>query len=431
MFHAPTAGLGGATSSPPQAQAGPSPRTMPPAGPFDFLAQRLRPGSQEEQEAVKDRERIQDRRDKGETVQPLENVEDQYMLRSLALEMGRFAQMGLTQGLQRPRASTRTLEKLEEDTPEAWERFRRQFETTMVMNEWDNVKGRLMLQAAMEGKAYERTCAIPAEADRVQPPPGAPAGTLPDAAPVAQLLELYERRFININAQATFREELKTARQAETETVQGWHARVDRLYRRAYPELRHVPGGFEAYIPLISTFVEGLKDKAVRDRVRERDPQTMELALTAVNAVEAIVVRMRRSDQVLGAMINQVTPSPRRQYQQQQYQRTPAQTSGFKHRGSARGGAKFRGRGGPLRGTRTPSATSRRKCHFCGHTSHLQRDCKIIERLVKANPEIVSTAPNFRTKAEKAQINQLMMELYPEEQDDRFTGFDSYASKNE
>jgi hypothetical protein len=101
-----------------------------------------------------------------------------------------------------------------------WCIWRRNFEQTIQINGWANERSQREAAAAMESTAAEFTSDILAHV----------AGRA-----VADMLNLYENRFLPAAAGQLASAQFQTAAQMEGEQMAVWHARLRTIFERAFP----------------------------------------------------------------------------------------------------------------------------------------------------------------------------------------------------
>src|SRR5210317_2207425 len=120
--------------------------------------------------------------------------------------------------------------------PNDWREWRENFTFDLeIMGDlWSEQRKRLELASAMMGPAK----AVVRDIEVLPPRPPAPAAGQAAAnwniPPVAELLDLYEARFIPDAGSELLRAQVKMARQQEGESILQWHSRLRGLWQRAY-----------------------------------------------------------------------------------------------------------------------------------------------------------------------------------------------------
>ena len=228
------------------------------------------------------------------------------------------------------------LEKFTCGTVEGWLSWRATFMTIVTVRGWDAQRARRELFAAVQGLARTYIEDIPLEDEL-------PAGAGPNAviAPVAELLDLYEARFVPEAASHEAHVQWVAARQNEDETLQAWHSRCRHLHRRAYPMIPadEINGNPD----LIRKFCLGIANPDVMEKTFESGPN---------NYPEALVIASRKE------AVKKVTDGVRK---------------GGKHHRSLFGmGSPSDARGGGNPGNRD--------CYLCHKDGHFFRDCHWYKR---------------------------------------------------
>jgi hypothetical protein len=166
----------------------------------------------------------------------------------------------------------RRIEKFTSADAEEWRIWRAGFETNATIAGWGHVRARREISAAMTGTARQLVEDIPMGDIAVLPAVIQPHGAL---------LDLYEARFLTAADTDRALRAYEDARQSEQEVIMGWHARLRRLYRRAYPlEAANV---VELSVQLRRKFVDGLCKKTVRINTYRAHPATYAAALVVAN----------------------------------------------------------------------------------------------------------------------------------------------------
>lgn len=166
-----------------------------------------------------------------------------------------------------------------------WMTWRSNFEITCDINGWaiagvaadailrNQTRRKREIAAAMQGAAKRAVADIEWR---------------PDAVTSAQLLTLYEERFLPAAQGDLAYVSFGSAAQRETETALEWHSRLRDLFGRAYP-LRRADAEHDR--DLIQRFVLGMKDQKVREAIYDRRPATYSAALVeAHNKVAALAI---------------------------------------------------------------------------------------------------------------------------------------------
>ena len=100
----------------------------------------------------------------------------------------------------------------------------------------------------------------------------------------SDLIWLLKNRFGSVNEEERHRSELKARRRRRGESLQSFYQDVRRLMSLAFPE----QSGTMWEIMARDAFMESLGDPALRLRVLERDPSTVEEALKVASRLEAL-----------------------------------------------------------------------------------------------------------------------------------------------
>jgi hypothetical protein len=145
-----------------------------------------------------------------------------------------------------------------------WRIWRRNFEQTIQINGWANERSQREAAAAMESTAAEFTSDIPAHV----------AGR-----PVADMLNLYESRFLLAAAGQLSPAQFQTAAQMEGEPIAVWHARLRTIFKRAFPG-ENIQGSRL----LINKFVLKLADSNIRQSILAHEAGTGWKGNVAINA---------------------------------------------------------------------------------------------------------------------------------------------------
>jgi hypothetical protein len=144
-----------------------------------------------------------------------------------------------------------------------WRIWRRNFEQTIQINGWANKRCQREAAAAIESTAAEFTSDIPAHV----------AGR-----PVADMLNLYESRFLPAAAGQLAAAQFQTAAQMEGEQIAVWHARLRTTFERAFPG-----ENIQDSRLLINKFVLKLADSNIRQWTHRANPATYNAAMTAAS----------------------------------------------------------------------------------------------------------------------------------------------------
>ena len=166
--------------------------------------------------------------------------------------------------------------------PVDWSIWRRNFITTVEINGWNHHRSRRELHSSMVGEAAEKVHDIPSGA--IIAPGDA------DAQPYVQLLDLYEGRFAPQAATDLTRAEVRSNAQKENESILAWHARMRRIFTRAYPGM--TPAQIEANQDLRDCFILGLANPVVRKDTLKVRPVQYNLCLEEAQNSLACEIRL-------------------------------------------------------------------------------------------------------------------------------------------
>ena len=114
-----------------------------------------------------------------------------------------------------------------------------------------------------------------------------PAGQLLWDAPVKttvdRIIQLLRNRFGNVHQSERYRAELKTRKRKPNETLQSLYIDINRLVSLAYP------GSTSALLEIVSrdAFLDAMDDPSMRVRILEREPLTLDAALSIACRLEA------------------------------------------------------------------------------------------------------------------------------------------------
>jgi hypothetical protein len=144
-----------------------------------------------------------------------------------------------------------------------WRIWRRNFEQTIQINGWAKERCQREAAAEMESTASEFTSDIPAHV----------AGR-----PVADMLNLYESRFLPAAAGQLAAAQFQTAAQMDGEQIAVWHGRLRTIFERAFPG-ENIQGSRL----LINKFVLILADSNIRQWTHRANPATYNAAMTAAS----------------------------------------------------------------------------------------------------------------------------------------------------
>jgi hypothetical protein len=144
-----------------------------------------------------------------------------------------------------------------------WRIRRRNFEQTVQINGWANERQQREAAAAMEVTAAKFMSNIPAYV----------AGRA-----IADMLALYESRFLPAAAGQLGAAQFQTAAQMDSEQIAVWHARLRNIFERAFPG-ENIQGSRL----LINKFVLKLADFNIRQWTHRANPATYNAAMTAAS----------------------------------------------------------------------------------------------------------------------------------------------------
>jgi|GEM_PF-2533290 len=161
---------------------------------------------------------------------------------------------------------TRKLSTLSSVDGAEWRVWRRAFEQTALINNWNDLRSRREVYAGMEGEAARNTQDL-----------------LPvNFADVAAMLAAFEARFVPAADTKLSRAQFESARQLPSEMMTAWHSRLRELYIRAFPgqDVENSP-------LLIDQFIKRLYDRKVAEWVINASPITYAQALATAQNVLA------------------------------------------------------------------------------------------------------------------------------------------------
>lgn len=208
-----------------------------------------------------------------------------------------------------------------------WRVWRRNFEIVAVINGWNNLRQRQQARVAMEGDASEAVSDIDHAAANLT---------------CAQLLDLYQARFLPATETALARVRFKRAASTSSETPLEWSTRVRALFKAAYPD-----GNAQTNQDLIDQFNIGLRDRVVCTHVVSLNPVTLAEALAAAQsrtAAEEFVLAGRTALQDdAGANTTNINAV---------------------HNSNQDDG----------------DSSNQMKCWFCNNTAHLRRECRLYQK---------------------------------------------------
>ena len=148
----------------------------------------------------------------------------------MALNNAQLAQLA-----QLMRGGATKLNRLTDATASAWLDHRRHFQKIVLLHGWDDQRQRRELAASLQEAAGKAVQGIDPEA----------AGQT-----IANLLNLYNARFMPQAAGATARSNYQAARQLPAESVREWHTRIRELFALAYPndDIDNAPHSLDLFI---------------------------------------------------------------------------------------------------------------------------------------------------------------------------------------
>jgi hypothetical protein len=171
----------------------------------------------------------------------------------------------------------RKLSSLESVNGSDWRVWRNHFTTVAQINDWNDLRQRRELRAAMQIEAARLTADINVEAQGLT---------------IADVLNAYQERFLPAAAGQVARVEFHAAKQLPDETVLQFHGRCRELFMRSYPEV-NAP---DDSVLLIQTFSLGLADDEISRYVLDRAPATFTEAsnLAQTKAATEAALRFKR-----------------------------------------------------------------------------------------------------------------------------------------
>ena len=160
-----------------------------------------------------------------------------------------------------PRPTARAAPTLEVVDPVEWSTFRRAFEITVRVNNWDDLRARQELAAAMKKEAARVTFHVNPNAFQQT---------------TERMIAAYDAIFVTRAASEAAKAAFHAAKQIRGETLVAYHSRLRDLFARAYP----LHDG-EASEILRRQFIMGLQDWRVQDYTTMQHPATYAAALNA------------------------------------------------------------------------------------------------------------------------------------------------------
>jgi len=182
----------------------------------------------------------------------------------------------------RPKPPPFTPKEFDSNDAEKWRLWRINFELHCGQSEVTNAQARRGLAMAMVGIAKKVTANIPLGLNGE------------DTGPVGQLLDLYEIAFTPPADADKARAEFLSSCQKPGETDEEWHARVQYLHQRAYPNVAR--GDRNQNMDLVDRFVFGLRSQAQRDMIGTNRPHNMVDALARARAATASLLMKQKAD---------------------------------------------------------------------------------------------------------------------------------------
>ena len=154
---------------------------------------------------------------------------------------------------------------------EDWITFRANFYNIVLFYDYNDQQGKRALRACMKDAAALSVAQI--DHENV-------------GQSLADLLDIYDAKFLPPAASALARNKFEQATQQPKENILQYHGRVRALYARAYPRLQN-----EQVLP-IRVFSAGLRKMKVKEAVLRADPQTFDEALVTAQAEQSVIERM-------------------------------------------------------------------------------------------------------------------------------------------
>ena len=248
----------------------------------------------------------------------------------------------------RPVAAVRgtKLRAFAEVSGSAWQTWKSHFLTVVEINQWNDLRQRQELKAAMMGEAARATKDI--GVNEMVPVPGAapPPGA---AAPMQEktiefMLTQFEARFLPEAASHTARVEFKNLKQYPHEPILTYSSRARDLFMRAYPDLVANTSSH-----LIHAFMDGLVDVNVMRFALDHTPTTYHDAVQLVQrkiAVEYSCVRKTNPNLTGRAVFSMDLPEAR------------TISSNYMQTSSS-----------------SKTTNNNLECWNCGKKGHIQREC--------------------------------------------------------
>ena len=247
-------------------------------------------------------------------------------------------------GAARHQGGYKKLEPFSTGDPVEWDQWKTAFIQTCAINEWDAARSRRELLAAMKGDAFYQVRGIPLDD---QPGPNG------QVAPVQDMLDLYQERFVPESSVNLARELFFAARQKTDETNNQFHNRVRYLWQAAHPGRQ--PGDIQADRNAREVFLMGINHPEVREKSAFQHPEDYDTALTFVNDNEATLRSLKK----------------RNPFFKKPYVHAMRGNSGNTrgNRGSTSSIHGVRGGVGKASSSRGP------RCYGCGQYGHIRRNC--------------------------------------------------------
>ena len=176
-------------------------------------------------------------------------------------------------------------EKFSDNLVQDWKLWRKHFTTVVKLQNLTDEQTRLALVASMSGNARDAVADLGYD-QAVNAPDPADA---PVVATAAQLLELFEQRFVTAAASEFAISQLEAARQHPQEPLANFHSRLRALWRKAYPD-EH------SEAQLIRKFQQGCGMLEVRTSISKAKPAAYNDALTAAQDADAVLRMAANAD---------------------------------------------------------------------------------------------------------------------------------------
>ena len=191
------------------------------------------------------------------------------------------------------------LEPFENMDPGDWVTWRGIFEAHCDANGWDGQNSKLQLKAAVRGRAWHATRHAITDNQLRAPVEAAAApaaGCLPDDPnrpfTLQNMLDAYEAQILSQRGTELAVAEFEKAQQNTTETIAGWHGRLQGIFLRAYPTLGEAERATNW--TLIKKFMVGLRNAEVQvPALTGQRPATYGEALAICNRIDAGLLTLR------------------------------------------------------------------------------------------------------------------------------------------